>query len=521
MRSIARAGLGLAVLTVIGVAGAGPASGSPPTLTATATFGRTTYVSGQAVSATLRIHNSGTSAAVGFHATDAGSGLAEIALDSASFERLNQAITIPGGATVSVSVTGHLGAPSATVVTFAGFVSDAQGTGVANFSASAPVTVRTATVSGQVYGDANSNGRADAGEGVSGARLTFAYRFGQNQYVITTGASGRFSRTLPLASYYLTGAGGGWTVIPRVVDVGAGGTQLSLRAVRPIGTVLKAALHFTRHTYAPGDTAHIVVTLTNTGSSTLRGIGAECAHAGNPEELRNTSAGWGALALDAPGVTILPHTTRTFDVTGTVPAAAQRAGQVSVACDFGYPGVEDRNRPGAQDVAKVPGLSGAIAGTVQSFPNGRGNPGVGLPNVRVVLVDASTCPVFTRTATTGADGTFRIGGVPAGAGYELYLYPPAGYKVVNQNPTPAFVLGNNTVNLAIEVARGTTTVPVVPTACATPTSTPAPTSSSAGGVLANTGTDPAVPAEVGSAAVLGGLLLVGFGRRRPARHARR
>ena len=73
--------------------------------------------------------------------------------------------------------------------------------------------------------------------------------------------------------------------------------------------VLTAELHFTQDTYAPGDTVHLVVTLTNTGSATLRGIGAECNHVGDADELNNIGPGWGELAYTSPGVTLLAHQT--------------------------------------------------------------------------------------------------------------------------------------------------------------------------------------------------------------------
>jgi hypothetical protein len=54
--------------------------------------------------------------------------------------------------------------------------------------------------------------------------------------------------------------------------------------------------------------------------------------------LFNRGHGWGRLAFDGPGVDLEPHMTRNFDVHDKVTAAAQRAGQVALECDFGYPG---------------------------------------------------------------------------------------------------------------------------------------------------------------------------------------
>ena len=121
-------------------------------------------------------------------------------------------------------------------------------------------------------------------------------------------------------------------------------------------------------------------------------------------------------------------------MTDKVPAGAQRFGQVVAACDFGYPEVYEGHRPEASDSARVPGQFGELAGDVQYYPHGHRGAAVGLANVRVVLVDPTTCPVFMRSATTDANGHFRIGHAPAGSSYKLYFFPPTGWKVRGGDP---------------------------------------------------------------------------------------
>ncbi len=511
MRAKTRTGLCLAFLVFAVLAMGGRATAAPPSLTVTAVFDKASYVTGDEVSVEFIVHNSGATAATGITAHD-NFGPAELVLDQNGFGEFADGVTIPAGGTVTVHLSGQLQSLTATKVVLAGDLYDEHGNGVATFAFSAPVTVRTAAASGLVFGDANANGHPDAGEGVSGVKLRFYYRYASKQYPVTTDSSGRFSIVVPTTSYYLTGSGSGWAVIPQTVTVGTGGADLSLRAVRPLGKVLTAAMHFTKDTYAPGATVHVVVTLTNTGSVPLRGIGAECDHVGDPDELRNVGPGWGALAFDSPGVTLAAHQTRTFDVTDKVPAAAQRAGQVVVECDFGYPGVDEGNRPEASDSARVPGLFGALAGDVQYYPHGHGGAAVGLADVRVVLVDPTTCPVFTRSATTDANGRFRIGHAPAGSSYQLYIFPPTGWKVRGGNPTNALVFGNDTTHFGVEVEHGSAPVPTVPTDCGSSAPTPPPTSIP----VANTGTDSGELVAVGLAAIMTGLLLSGLGRRRRA-----
>lgn len=509
VRSIAQAAVAFFLLAGAGLAIAQPAAAASP-LTISATFDKPAYVSGDEVSVKFSVHNASSKPVIGVRA-EQNSGTTELALQQPGFGVFENGATIPAGGTVTATLSGQLQSLTATKVTLAGNVFDHSGYGV-DYSFSAPVTVRTATVTGLVFGDANGNGSADPGEALSGAHVVLSYRYGRTRYEATTGSDGRFSVVVPTASYYVTGSGSGSTVIPQTVNVGASGTDVTLRAVQPLGKQLTAALHFTQHTYTPGDTAHIVVTLTNTGSTPLRQIGAECDRVGDPWDLANNTPGWGALINTGTGVTILPHQVRTFDVTATVPAAARRAGEVIAACDFGYVGIDRGHRPEAEDTAKVPGLTGSLDGEVDYFPHGHG-----LANVRVVLIDPTTCPIFTKSATTNAKGYFRIADVPAGVSYKLYVYPPTGWKVVYDDPTGAEIFGNDTSHFGIEVEHGTAHVPPVPTSSPTcPASTPPGPPPVP---IANTGTDASRLAALGGGSILVGLLLVVCGRRRRLVHA--
>ncbi len=228
-------------------------------------------------------------------------------------------------------------------------------------------------------------------------------------------------------------------------------------------TKLTATVHFTKKSYRAGATAHVVVRLRNAGAVRLRGIGAECNHAGDADSLNNTGRGWGALAVHGAGITLPAHSTRTVHVTARVPRAAKRSGHVVVACDFGYRGVESGYRPHASARAKVPGAAGALDGDI-GYPRSSGAI-TGVAKVRVVLVDATRCPVLTRTATTSADGRFRIPSAPAGSSYELYVYPPSGARMRGANPTRVMILANDTVRVVITLAHGSARSPAVPTKC--------------------------------------------------------
>ena len=440
------------------------ATAAAPSLTAHAVFTKSSYVSGQPVSVKLHVHNSGTTDAVGI-SLQADYGGAALVADRHGVGKFNGPVTIPAGRTIVASVSGNLGSLTAGKVTFSGDLFDRHGNGVAHFSASAPVTARTATLRGQVFGDSDADGHADAGEGVSGVKVRLFYRYGRNRYSAVTGRNGRFHLVVPTAQYYLESRGKGWTVVPRLAGVHPGGSAVSLRAVRPLGKRFTASMRFTKTRYRPGDTAHIDVTLTNGGPARLRGITAACGRAGDPNELRGTGRGWGALAAQGRGVILQAHSKRTFHVSAIVPAAAQRLGQVVAACDFGYPAVDRGYRPTAYDAAKVPGQFGAVVGDVEYYLHGHSGKMAGLKNVRMVLVDPTTCPVFARSVRTDRNGHFRMSHVPAGESYKMYVFPPRGWHARGANPTNTFVAGKDTNRFGFYVKRGTGHTPTVPKKC--------------------------------------------------------
>ena len=228
---------------------------------------------------------------------------------------------------------------------------------------------------------------------------------------------------------------------------------------------LKVSIRFTRKSYKPGATAHIVLTLRNAGSTRLHGIHAACDRAGDPNELLNKGKSWGGLGLAAKGVSPAAHSTHTYKITAKVPVAAQRAGSVVLACDFGYRNVDSGYRPVARATAEVPGQSGAIDAYVRYYQHGTSGPMSGLQGVRAVLLDRTTCPLVKRTATTDATGHFRIARAPAGSSDKLYLFTPAGWKVLYPNPTNARVFGKDTAHFSFEVQRGTSHNPTPPTTC--------------------------------------------------------
>jgi LPXTG-motif cell wall-anchored protein len=290
----------------------------------------------------------------------------------------------------------------------------------------------TGSAAGIVFGDANKNGVHDSGEGLGGVNVAL-YAGGLEPFKAVTDADGTFRFTgLPLRTYsiYYSEVPGGW-VIPYSndsisIDGSDKASNLLARAERPLSDVLHAKVEFTERTYAPGATARMKVTLTNTGSVALSRIHAFCDRAGEgPHEHDPWNApSWGDLHYSGPGVTVEPGQTRTFEAIGTVPDNAGEYGYVYVACDFGPDEPDIQGHPTAFDRAGVPGANADFHGRIFHDRNDDQtiNDGEDVTGTKVGLVDLGTGQVLASTVTD-ATGRFEFDNMPAGL-YELRVFGP-------------------------------------------------------------------------------------------------
>jgi LPXTG-motif cell wall-anchored protein len=491
----------------------------------TAEFDKPSYRSGDLITVTVHIKNTGTDKVEGLRAGPRFSAPGALVHDSNQWgDLVKQAgVTIEAGATHTVTLSGHQQTADAESVTLAGDLFNERGLGFQSFSFSAPIVKRVGTVAGIVFGDKNNNGVFDQGEGLPNVEVTLSDGRG-SQFKATSDAGGHFDfGKIPTVTYF-SGAihNDGW-VIPFdqvIVDESDRNSDLRLRGERPLpaGT-LAATMKFTKSSYQPGDVAHVTVTLTNSGTLTLFGIVASCNRGGFDSSLDGTGPGWGDLALFAKGVTITPGQTLTLDVSEKVRKAAQDVGQVSVGCDFGYREEDIDNHAKAGDQAAAPGGIATLVGDVLSAPS------VGVPGVKVTLVNPKLdCPVVAET-TTDAKGHFEFKNLAPGPDHVVYFIPPAGFKIKFDNPTPADVRVGSGGRMVIQVEPGDGPLPTVPK-CATPTTTPTTTTtpapasqpqgrSSSG--LASTGASVVGLSALGALALLAGAgALVHTRRRRKA-----
>jgi len=421
-------------------AAAVPATTQRPQLEISAEFGKPVYGTGEQISVTFRVRNAGTEPAVGLHAANNLFLATELRFDPSNWGELNSGgsgRTLEPGATYETTLSGFQGKPDADTVTLTGNVFDQSGFSAGQFAFTAPVTLTTSHVAGTIFGDRNGNGVFDAGEEAPGATLTLHYAFAFEFSPATTAdAAGRFDfGELPTVAYSTDGTAAGFNVpfVRLDIDAARDNSDLRIRAVPPLGGALHAAMAFTRNRYRPGDTAHVKVTLTNSGAIPLTGIVASCNRSGEGPQLGGTGPGWGALAADTAGVTVQPGQTRRFDVSEQVPASAFDFGYVLVACDFNYAGVLDETAPAVSDTARVPGALATVSGRIIQPVTGPNQPLTGIPGVPVTLVrDNHGHNRVIGRATTDAGGNFAFPNVVPGTGYTLRFRMPPEWTLADQ-----------------------------------------------------------------------------------------
>jgi len=473
-----------------------------------ATFDKPSYATGEDMRITATIKNNGAATTVTADAWGQDPDLVQVR----EWGDLNRETPIAAGATVTVKFTGAVGNPDVTTARLRLGVYDETGA-TKYFEFTVPVTPTFGHASGTAFDDRDGDNRFDAGEALAGVTLTWQSNLhNDTRFTATTGADGTFSLPrLPTGPYFVSGtAPDGLLIGYRGITVGTSGVDgLLFRAVHPI-TDLDVDLAFAKDTYGKDEAPTVNVTLTNKGDLPLTGIVAYCNRAGGSQGLRGSGPGWGALAKG--GVDIAPHSTLELEVSEPMPEGAYRYGYVSVGCDFGYDGIDEGN-PSDNDRAAVPGMRGDITGFISHDETG-------LAGVRVVLVSDGHCPI-TAEATTDADGHFTMAQVPVGE-FDLYLFPPDGWRIEHDNPTHTYVLGGETADHYISVVPGDAPAPELPEQPAdcepggptTTTTTPAPQGSPAPGGLASTGASIGTPAAVGVLALLAGFGALLVTRRR-------
>ena len=527
----------VAALSATVSSGGAAAAGGIGDLSVTVTFDKPAYTTADLITVTETVTNHSNATVSGVHAPmgDAPSGSSGLVGNTngsnpALANFAGPGVDLAAGQSVTETFTGYAADPTKSTVgvtpTF--FVNDGRSSGGLPVGSGTPVTVPlTATfgdVSGVVFIDKNGNGKPDPGEGFAGATVDVS-RQGSvpNQPKATTDANGRFGLAhQPTGPYgvFVERLSGGW--IPRPLTIAHPG-QLMLTtaglvtdfvAERPMSERLRATMTFDQPNYQVGDTAHVTVTLSNTSSTPISGIVADCNRIGDDNQLKGTGPGWGALARtwsDPPprGATVAAGETTTFHVTDTVPPAARQYGYVAVGCQFGPQADDPDGYPSAKDTAKVLGLT-------VDFPLRLADPnGNAVANTKVYLLDYFGNHAVLAHAVSDAGGHVVFPALNVGM-YTLYVVGP--WQPAGNGPNALTLPVRTDPREEVVTLKPGPDMPDLTTTTGGPTSTTSAPSSEAPNsgqpVLANTGVDLRWPLT-GAAAllILGALVLVAVRRR--------
>lgn len=423
--------LGALITTLLSVGGltATTAWADASALQVSVAYDKATYNSDGMFTVTLTITNNSDQDETGLDAFGNGPCVAGVF----SWPKLGFGFTVPAHGTVTDTETGGnpIEGGLGGTATCSGVVAD-HGTNI---------PYRTTAVVNQVFGDyhgvlfldRNHDGMFEPGEGVDGITAQFTIVAAPNSVVeqATSGPDGRLTLThVPVGTYGVEYTSHhNWVVgDPTALNSGAatvteaGAPTQFLVVTQPLSARLKVEFGFDQTSYQPTDTAHLTVTMTNTGKQAITGVIADCNRAGAENGLFSFD-GWGALSSSGPGATVPAGTTVTFHVDQPMPAGAQTDGYVDAPCVFGPEpdGNPLAGFPGGEERAKVPGLlSPTVVGFVRSDDTT-----VPVTGLKVRIVDEVAKQVVT-VATTDANGQISLPALPAG----LYsLHPLRGFTI--------------------------------------------------------------------------------------------
>jgi hypothetical protein len=420
-----------AALVVAGMAAAPASAASGPDIKVTVVAQQGRWLSGDIVGLDVTVSNIGDSVVAGVFGTAYSESGTPFWGDRNQWGDLSDGgtgATIAQGETRLVHLTGRLGTFDGDSVVHV----EVYAANDADYSdniqrVTLPMARGTERVAGQLYGDANGDGKPSPGEALAGAEAHFIGVGTTSDMVAVTDATGHFSFDgLPLSRIaYLSfqKVPGGWvdqSVGEMRLDGRGAYTALEVRAVRPLSDVLHETLALDKTSYAAGDTGKVTVTLSNSGTKPLTGLFLSCDAGGFGSELAVTDDQWGAFSHQRREGTLAAGQRIVLTASGKVPDKAAYTGTTGLDCTAqdGHSG----GAPYADVTAKVPGMVADSRGQVWLDKNGNNQPDAdeGMAHRNLVLLENGTIRSIARTDANGF-ATFK--NIPVG-NYQLRVLGP-------------------------------------------------------------------------------------------------
>lgn len=330
-------------------------------------FAKSSYSVADLVTLNLTIHNAGDAVANHVRVVP---DVSKVNLTDPVFGDLGQdGVDIAPGDSVTMAATGYINGISEGELTFELLVYSGDDY-VTTAEATVTVTPASGDYSGVIYIDKNGNGAFDQGEGLGDVEVTISGGAPTADHDTTTADDGTFSFSDLSGGAYTVWfqAPGGWLVPgPKNHggdDIVVGGsdqtTGIEYAAIRPLKDTLHLKAAFDKPSYHVGDTATLVLTLSNSGTKRLTGITANCNRAGEISKSWDGTPPPGTLGDKTWDLNPGEHVT--IRIPGKVLPGALDLGTLRAGCDFGNSGYLTEGNPSANASAKVLEAGAATGG---------------------------------------------------------------------------------------------------------------------------------------------------------------
>ncbi len=432
-------GLSVGTAAAVGLPG-GPID--PADMQVTVAYGQATYKTDDTFTVTLTVTNNSDTDAENLRAFPA---LSQCVSGAFGFPcGFDAGVTIPAHSSLGAQLTG--GNPLITglagTANCSVFVNASNMMGSVTGTGTATVTQAFGDFHGVLYADHNHDGTFEPGEGVDG--ITVTYFRDQDPFLtpttITSGPDGQFVLTqVPTGAYgFEFSSRSGWVFgslegsASLTATVTEAGETAAVLLTRPLSDQLHAAIRFDQASYQPGDTVHVTVTLSNSGTTPISGVIADCNRVGDENSLQ-PGAGWARWTSTGP----VPPSRPGGPGSSMPPSRCRTPRSCGVTCRPSASSGRSRTRTRARDTPAYADVPGDNAPQLIQIVQNDDSP---VTNVHVQILNFRTHQVVA-TGVTDGNGEFALPNLAANQ-YLVHVSGPWFFKAPSSNYLQAISPGS-------------------------------------------------------------------------------